>query len=84
VIELTVTLTDEQLAQIAERVAVLLVDQAPTDDGYLSSDQAAQFLGCPRSRVHDLVQLRMLTPRRDGRALRFRKCDLRAYLEASA
>ena len=50
---------------------------------WLNSDEAAQYLGCPRSRIHDLVQLRRLEPARDGRRLLFRRSDLDAYLEAS-
>lgn len=50
---------------------------------WLNSDQAANYLGCPRSRIHDLVQLRKLEPTRDGRRLLFRRSDLDACLEAT-
>ena len=50
---------------------------------WLNSDEAARYLGCPRSRIHDLVQLRRLEPARDGRRLLFRTTDLDAYLESS-
>jgi excisionase family DNA binding protein len=85
-VELTLILTDDQLAQLAIRVAVLLAEQQQQspDDGYLDSKQAAEFLGAPLSRIHDLVGLGKLHPLRDGRALRFRRCDLRAYLEQAA
>jgi excisionase family DNA binding protein len=82
---LEIELSEEQVDEIADRVARLLSAQRlPDDDGYLSSDAAAEFLGCPRSRIHDLVALRRLSPLRDGRRLRFRRSDLRAYLEESA
>jgi excisionase family DNA binding protein len=83
-IEVTFSLSREQLEQIAERVAELLTErQAPTgEDPWLNSDQAAAYLGCPRSRIHDLVQLRRLHPHRDGRRLLFRRSDLDAYLGA--
>lgn len=51
---------------------------------WLNSTAAAEYLGCPRSRIHDLVQLGHLHPRRDGRRLLFKRDDLDAYLEASA
>jgi excisionase family DNA binding protein len=79
--ELRLVLSDAQLDALAARVATVLAEQQPADDGYLSSDDAAKFLGCPRSRIHDLVGLGKLAACRDGRALRFRKADLRAYLE---
>jgi excisionase family DNA binding protein len=47
---------------------------------WLNSDEAARYLSCPRSRIHDLVQLRKLEPTRDGRRLLFRTSDLDAYL----
>ena len=50
---------------------------------WLNSDEAARYLGCPRSRIHDLVQLRKLQPTRDGRRLLFRRGDLDGYLETT-
>ena len=50
-------------------------------DPWLDSAQAAAHLCCSRDRVHDLVQLGKLSPRRDGRRLRFRRSDLDRYLE---
>lgn len=50
---------------------------------WLNSDQAAEHLSCTRDRIHDLVQLRKIEARRDGRRLRFRREDLDAYLESS-
>ena len=82
--EIRIALTDEQLEVIAERVAELLAERSPAAaDGYLDSDEAAEYLGCSRGRVHDLVQVGKLEPRRDGRRLRFRRSDLEHYLEAS-
>jgi excisionase family DNA binding protein len=74
-------LTDEQLAQIAERVARLLAGRQAADDGYLNVEQAATYLACPKGRIYDLVQLRRLRPVRDGRRVLFRRSDLDAYLE---
>lgn len=83
-LELRITLSDDQLGVVAERVAVLLAEQqAVTDDGYLNVEQAAEYLACKRGRLYDLVQLGKLSPLRDGRRLLFRKSDLDACLEGS-
>jgi len=83
-IRLQVTLSDEQLELIAQRAAELLAGRPAEDhDGWLNVEQAAKHLACPRSRIHDLVALRKLSPSRDGRRLLFRRADLDAYLEGS-
>ena len=77
-------LTDEHLDQLADLLAPRMVRRlipSGHDDRWLNSDQASEYLGCPRSRIHDLVQLGKLTPRRDGRRLAFKRADLDAYLE---
>jgi excisionase family DNA binding protein len=80
-------LDDDALDFLADRLAPRLadrLDRAAPDDGYLDSTAAAEFLGSSRGRIHDLVQLGRLQPLRDGRSLRLRRADLRAYLESSA
>jgi excisionase family DNA binding protein len=79
---LTVELSPDQLDAVAERVAALL---APPSAGspWLGAKAAAEYIDAPVSRIHDLVQLRKLVPRRDGRRLLFHRDDLDAYLEAS-
>lgn len=80
-------LDDHALDVLAERLAPRLAARlaSPTVvDSWLGSDQAAEYLGCSRARIHDLVGLGKLSPRRDGRRLRFRRTDLDAYLEGSA
>lgn len=80
-------LTETDLDQLAELLAPRLVDRfvkksaAPT---WLNARQAAEHMACPVSRIHDLVQLRLLTPRRDGRRLLFKREELDGYLEGSA
>ena len=77
---------DQLAALLAPRIAVALAVRGASqkEAGWLNSDQAAEYLGCPRSRIHDLVALRRLEPRRDGRRLLFRRSDLDAYLEGSS
>jgi excisionase family DNA binding protein len=80
-------LDDQALAVLAERLAPLLADRLAQRDGlpaWLDTKAAAEYLSCSPGRIHDLVGLRKLEPRRDGRSLRFRREDLDAYLEASA
>lgn len=77
-------LPDELLEQIAARAAALVLEQqtssAPT---WLNTTDAADYIAAKPGRIHDLVQLGKLAPRRDGRRLLFRRDDLDAYLEAS-
>jgi len=77
-----VELTAEQLDAIAMRVAEH-VQPAPTGSPWLSTEQAADYLAAKPARIHDLVALGRLAPRRDGRRLLFRRDELDAYLEAS-
>lgn len=80
-------LDDAALDVLAERLAPRLarsLGQGQTASPWLNAEEAAQYLSCPRSRIHDLVQLRKLQPRRDGRRLLFRRSDLDAYLDAAS
>jgi excisionase family DNA binding protein len=84
-VALTVQLSNAQLEQLAALVAPLLADRSPAPvTSWLDTAGAAEHLCCSPGRIHDLVQLGKLTPRRDGRRLLFRRADLDAYLEASA
>jgi excisionase family DNA binding protein len=83
-LRLTVTLTSDQLAEIAERVSALLADRDSHADhgGYLDAAGAAEYLATTRDRVYDLKQLGKLQAFQDGRRLLFRRSDLDRYLEA--
>ena len=70
--------------ELRELLGVAPSPATTAEPRWLNSDQAAEHLSCQRARVHDLVQLRKLEPRRDGRRLLFRREDLDAYLESSA
>ncbi|HEY5287735.1 MAG TPA: helix-turn-helix domain-containing protein [Solirubrobacteraceae bacterium] len=82
-IELTVRLTDEQLAEIAQRAAAL-VSSAPTVSPWLNVADAAERLRCGKDRIYDLVALGKLHPRRDGRRVLLHRDDLDAYVEGQA
>jgi len=80
-IELTVRLTDEQLAEIAERAAALIPTDAPAVSPWLNVAEAAERLRCRKDRIYDLIALSKLHPRRDGRRVLLHREDLDAYIE---
>ncbi len=79
----TLLLSDAQLDQLADLVAERL--RAAPSDGppWLDTKGAANYIASKPGRIHDLVALGKLTPRRDGRRLVFARRDLDAFLEAS-
>lgn len=77
-------LDDDALDQLAAKLAPRLsATTAPATSPWLDTKGAAEHISAPVSRIHDLVQLRRLTPCRDGRRLLFRRDDLDRYVEAS-
>jgi excisionase family DNA binding protein len=72
-------LTDEALEQVATvlasdaRFAEMLarrLDRHPVNnDGWLNVEQAAEYRGCPRSRIYELAERGLLEHRKDGRRL---------------
>jgi excisionase family DNA binding protein len=79
-------LDDSALDALAELLAPRLASRlnAPASPGpWLDATGAAEYLATSRDRVYDLVQLRKLSPTRDGRRLLFRRDDLDAYLAAA-
>jgi excisionase family DNA binding protein len=83
-IELTVKLTDEQLAEIARRAAALIPSSEPTVSPWLNVTDAAERLRCRKDRIYDLIALGKLHPRRDGRRVLLHRDDLDAYIEGGA
>jgi predicted DNA-binding transcriptional regulator AlpA len=62
--------------------AVRQAIEQPADDGWLDSEQAAEYLGVSRARIHNLVSQEAL-PRHGGKShkLLFRRVDLDAYVD---
>ena len=81
-IELIVRLTDEQLAEIAQRAAALVsTDNAAVVSPWLNVAEAAERLRCRKDRIYDLIALGKLEPRRDGRRVLLHRDELDAYIE---
>jgi excisionase family DNA binding protein len=80
-IELTVRLTEEQLAEIAERAAALIPAGTPIVSPWLNVVEAAERLRCRKDRIYDLIALGKLHPRRDGRRVLLHRDDLDSYVE---
>lgn len=80
-VQLIVTLTDEQLAEIALRAAALVPAPEAVVSPWLNVDDAAERLRCGKDRIYDLIALGKLHPRRDGRRVLFHRDDLDGYLE---
>jgi excisionase family DNA binding protein len=81
-IELTIRLTDEQLAQIAEQAAALVpAGTSAAASPWLNIADAAEWLRCGKDRIYDLIALGKLHPRRDGRRVLLHRDDLDAYIE---
>jgi excisionase family DNA binding protein len=79
-IELTVRLTDEQLAEIAQRAAAL-VPATPVASPWLNVADAAERFRCGKDRIYDLIALGKLHPHRDGRRVLLHRDDLDSYIE---
>lgn len=82
--------SDDELRRLAEALAPLLLDRLgagqeqreAADDGYLTPDAAARYLGVSRKRIYDLTSMRVLVPDgRDGRTPLFTRETLDAYVQ---
>lgn len=82
--KLALDVPDSLIEAVAQRAAAIVLEAQDAPSPYLSTEQAADYIAAKPARVHDLVALGRLTPRRDGRRLLFRRADLDAYIDASA
>ncbi len=80
--ELALTLPDELLEQVAERVAAILDQraEAESDRGFLDVAGAAEFLACPTSRLYSLTSAGRIPHHKDGSRLLFDRDELRTYV----
>lgn len=72
------------LGELADALGPRLAGRQAEPSAWLDTRGAAAHLSCSVDRVHDLVGLGRLRPRRDGRRLLFRRDELDAYVEGSA
>ncbi len=78
---LALAVPPELIDALAKRVATLLAESATRSPSpYLTVEEAAEYLGRPKSRVYELVAQRRVRHYREGRALLFRREDLDACL----
>jgi excisionase family DNA binding protein len=91
VIQLGVQLSDDDLRQLADRVADLLAERglngagAPADpDPWLDVDSAAEYLACKPKRLYDLKSQGRIRFARDGSRLLFRRSWLDEYVEGES
>jgi excisionase family DNA binding protein len=83
VTELALTIPDELVEAIAERVAAMLEEWAPADDRrspWFTVAEAADYLRCSRQRVYDLKSSGRLPAGQDGSRPLFHRAVLDAYL----
>ena len=77
-------LDGDALDALAEKLAPRLAERlGAAGKRWLNAEEAAEYMCCTKGRLYDLVQLRKLDPRRDGRRLLFERTNLDDYLEAS-
>jgi excisionase family DNA binding protein len=83
-----ITIGDEFVERVAERVCELLVErqlaaQEP-EECWIGTHEAARHLGKPVSRLFDLAAQGAIPHGKDGRSLLFRRSDLDAYVRNGA
>lgn len=75
---------DELVDAIAHRVVELLEERAAVaatePEPWISAEEAAAYIGKPKSRLYDLAAQGAVPVGQDGRSRLFRKSDLDAYL----
>jgi hypothetical protein len=84
-VNIMLTLSDEQLEQIAQRAAEIAGDSITTSagDGWLRGAQRiADYIDAPASRVYALTSAKRIPVEHDGSNLLARKSELDAWLRA--
>jgi helix-turn-helix protein len=77
---LAIALPAELVEAIAERVAAMLEERAPADDGWLGVQAAAEYLDCKPQRIYDLKSSGRLPSGQDGTRPVFHRAVLDAYV----
>jgi len=71
----------EFIERVAERAAELLASRVNVDE-WLSVQEAAHYLRCPRSRIYALTSAKRIPHHHDGSRLLFRRSELDAWVLA--
>ena len=74
---------DELAERVAERVLAGMPQSPAPEDDWLDARQAAAYSASPLSAVYDAAERGQLQVARRGRALRFRRSWIDAWLEGS-
>ena len=86
-VNVSLTLTDEQVEAIATRVAEIVIERTPADragdGGYMGVRAASEYLGVSEGRLRKLVERRQVPHFQEGRGCRvtFSVRDLDAWME---
>jgi excisionase family DNA binding protein len=84
--DLSLTFPAELVDAIAERVVEVLDERAALagqgPEPWITVDEAAAYIGKPKSRLYDLAAEGSVPHARDGRSVLFRRSELDAYLTA--
>jgi excisionase family DNA binding protein len=86
-VELTITVSDELLTLLAERIAERTPTPAPGAEAaspWLDAAAAAAYIGIPRNQLYKLTAANAIPVhrKRRGQGLRFRREELDAWLQA--
>ena len=82
---MTLAAPAELVERIAARAAELVAERLePTEDRWMNVDEAAHYLGCPKSRVYALASCKpaRIPFERDGSRLVFKRSELDAWIRA--
>jgi excisionase family DNA binding protein len=80
-LDVTLTLSREQLDMLAAHVAGLLEERR--DDGFVTAEGAADYLGHSRKALYALVERGRIPHHRPAGRLLFDRRELRAWVERS-
>jgi excisionase family DNA binding protein len=81
---LEVTLTDEQLDELAERAAAIVLERTgptPSAGRFVTVPEAAELLRCRRQRVDDLLSQRRLSRFKEGGRTLLDRAEVEALVE---
>jgi excisionase family DNA binding protein len=78
--QVAVSVPDELVEHVAERAAELLREASTPCTGWLSVDEAAAHLRCPRSRIYRLVHLGRIPHEHEGSRLLFDRAALDEWI----